>query len=86
MSFIARLQQRGAELASDEYPPYRVAFDTDKLAWELEFFYKYFLKAYRGVSPSVDVQQALSRNGRRSSRSWPASRVCCAIATITAAI
>jgi aminoglycoside/choline kinase family phosphotransferase len=61
VSFVARLQQRGNELASDEYPPYRVAFDTDKLSWEFEFFYKYFLKAYRGVSPSVAVQMALSK-------------------------
>ena len=61
VSFIARMQQRGSELESDEYPPYRVAFDTDKLSWEFEFFYKYFLKAYRGVSPGVEVQNALSK-------------------------
>jgi len=61
VSFIARLQERGGELASDDYPPYRVAFDTDKLSWEFEFFYKYFLRAYRGVSPPVAVQEALSR-------------------------
>jgi hypothetical protein len=61
VSFIARMQQRGAELASDNYPPYRIAFDTDKLSWEFEFFYKYFLKAYRGVSPPVAVQTALSQ-------------------------
>jgi aminoglycoside/choline kinase family phosphotransferase len=60
VSFIARLQQRGAELASDEYPPYRIAFDTDKLAWEMEFFFKYFVKAYRGAAPDVEVQRALS--------------------------
>ncbi len=60
VSFIARLQQRGDELVSDEYPPYRIAFDTDKLAWELEFFFKYFVNAYRGASPSVEVQRALS--------------------------
>jgi aminoglycoside/choline kinase family phosphotransferase len=60
VSFIARLQQRGAELASDEYPPYRIAFDTDKLAWEMEFFFKYFVKAYRGAAPDVAVQRALS--------------------------
>lgn len=60
VSFIAVLQQRGEELASDEYPPYGIAFDTDKLAWELEFFYKYFVRQYRGLSPSVAVQQALS--------------------------
>jgi aminoglycoside/choline kinase family phosphotransferase len=60
VSFIVRLQQRGAELASNEYPPYRVAFDTDKLGWELEFFFKYFVRQYRGASPSVEVQRALS--------------------------
>jgi aminoglycoside/choline kinase family phosphotransferase len=60
VSFIVRMQERGRELASDEYPPYRVAFDTDKLAWELEFFYKYFVKAYRGMSPSVEVQTIFS--------------------------
>jgi aminoglycoside/choline kinase family phosphotransferase len=61
VSFIARLQHRGDELASPEYPPYAIAFDTDKLSWELEFFYKYFLQAYRGASPSVAVQEALSQ-------------------------
>lgn len=61
VSFIALLQERGRELASDEYPAYRIAFDTDKLSWEFEFFYKYFLKAYRGVSPSAAVQAALSK-------------------------
>jgi aminoglycoside/choline kinase family phosphotransferase len=60
VSFIVRLQQRGAELSSNEYPPYRVAFDTDKLAWELEFFFKYFVRHYRGAAPTVAVQRALS--------------------------
>ena len=61
VSFIALLQQRGEELRSPEYPSYKIAFDTDKLSWEIEFFYKYFLKQYRGVSPSLAVQQALSQ-------------------------
>jgi aminoglycoside/choline kinase family phosphotransferase len=61
VSFIARLQQRGAELAAPAYPPYLIAFDTDKLSWEFEFFYKWFLRNYRGVAPSVAVQEALSR-------------------------
>jgi aminoglycoside/choline kinase family phosphotransferase len=60
VSFIALLQKRGDELRSDAYPPYRIAFDTDKLSWELEFFYKYFLRQYRGMSPPLHVQQALS--------------------------
>jgi aminoglycoside/choline kinase family phosphotransferase len=61
VSFVALLQQRGHELRSNDFPPYRVAFDTDKLSWELEFFYKYFLRQYRGASPSLEVQQALSK-------------------------
>jgi N-acetylmuramate 1-kinase len=63
--FIARLQQRGQELASPEYPSYSVAFDTDKLSWELEFFYKYFIRQYRGASPGLDVQRALSEEWSR---------------------
>jgi aminoglycoside/choline kinase family phosphotransferase len=39
VSFLAVLQQRAATLASEDYPPFRIAFDTDKLSWELEFFY-----------------------------------------------
>jgi aminoglycoside/choline kinase family phosphotransferase len=65
VSFIAVLQQRGQDLASDSYPPYKVAFDTDKLSWELEFFYKYFVRQYRGLSPSLPVQQALSAEWSR---------------------
>jgi N-acetylmuramate 1-kinase len=61
VSFIALLQRRGEELRSPDYPAYKVAFDTDKLSWELEFFYKYFLRQYRGVSPPLEAQQALSR-------------------------
>lgn len=50
VSLVARLQQRGAELASDEYPPYASAFDVEKLTWELEFFVKHFLIGYRDAS------------------------------------
>jgi N-acetylmuramate 1-kinase len=60
VSFIARLQVRGAELASDEYPPYGIAFDTEKLTWELEFFVKHFLIAYRGASPGAAARAALA--------------------------
>jgi aminoglycoside/choline kinase family phosphotransferase len=61
VTFIGVLQRRGEELRSEEFPPYKVAFDTDKLSWELEFFYKYFLRQYRGVSPPLEVQRALSQ-------------------------
>jgi hypothetical protein len=50
VSLIAILQKRGTELASSEYVPYGIAFDVDKLAWELDFFAKHFVEAYRGVT------------------------------------
>lgn len=49
VALIATLQRRGAELTSSEYLPYGVAFDVDKLTWELDFFIKHFIEAYRGV-------------------------------------
>lgn len=59
VSFIARLQQRGAELASDEYAPFRMAFDVEKLTWELEFFVRHFLVAYRGATLDAPTRDAL---------------------------
>jgi hypothetical protein len=59
VGFIALLQQRGAELASPEYPPYAVAFDAEKLTWELEFFVKHYLTAYRGLSLGEAHREAL---------------------------
>jgi aminoglycoside/choline kinase family phosphotransferase len=49
VALIDVLQRRGAELESEEFIPYRVAFDVEKLTWELDFFIKHFLEAYRGV-------------------------------------
>lgn len=59
VSFIAQLQTRGAALASPAYPPYGIAFDVEKLTWELEFFVRHFLIAYRGQTPSDAVRDAL---------------------------
>jgi aminoglycoside/choline kinase family phosphotransferase len=50
VGFIARMQQRGDALRSDAYPPYRIAFDVEKLTWELEFFVKHYLLAYKGAA------------------------------------
>jgi aminoglycoside/choline kinase family phosphotransferase len=59
VGFIARMQQRGEALRSDAYPPYRIAFDVEKLTWELEFFVKHYLLAYRGATPSDSARDAL---------------------------
>ena len=59
VGFIARLQLRGEVLRSNEYPPYRSAFDVDKLTWELEFFVKNYLLAYKGAAPTDAERDAL---------------------------
>jgi N-acetylmuramate 1-kinase len=49
VALIYLLQRRGAELASDRYLPYQVAFDVDKLIWEFDFFTRHFMEGYRGI-------------------------------------
>jgi N-acetylmuramate 1-kinase len=61
VSFIATLQRRGRELASPDYVPYGVAFDVEKLTWELQFFMKHFLEGYRGAAPTDPSRSALAQ-------------------------
>jgi hypothetical protein len=60
VTFIDTLQRRGAELASPEYVPYGIAFDVEKLTWELQFFTKHFLEAYRGAQLTGAQRDALA--------------------------
>ena len=60
VSFIDTLQRRGAELASPAYIPYGIAFDVEKLTWELQFFTKHVLEAYRGARISPAAREALA--------------------------
>jgi aminoglycoside/choline kinase family phosphotransferase len=60
VSFIDTLQRRGAELASSDYIPYGIAFDVEKLTWELQFFTKHFLEAYRGAQLTTAQRGALA--------------------------
>ncbi len=86
VTLIARMQQRGRDLASEQYLPYGIAFDVEKLTWELQFFVKHFLEAYRGATIAPLEREALERRTVCvSPRSWPRSRACSVIATITAA-
>jgi hypothetical protein len=64
VSLLEILQRRGAELASSEYPPYGVAFDVEKLLWELEFFTKHFLEGYRGAVIDAPARDALAEEWR----------------------
>jgi N-acetylmuramate 1-kinase len=59
VELVFRLQRKGAELQSPEYISYGIAFDRDKLMWELNFFVKHFLEAYRGIPLTPAVRNAL---------------------------
>ena len=59
VALIATLQKRGEQLRSPDYLPYGISFDVEKLTWELDFFTKHFLEAYRGVMLSDDQRAAL---------------------------
>jgi aminoglycoside/choline kinase family phosphotransferase len=61
VALIATLQRRGEELASPEYLPYGIAFDVDKLTWEMDFFIKHFIEAYRGVVFKTAEREELRR-------------------------
>jgi aminoglycoside/choline kinase family phosphotransferase len=59
--FVERLQRRGQELTSADFIPFGIAFDRDKLMWELNFFVKHYLEAYRGQSIAPPVRAALEQ-------------------------
>jgi N-acetylmuramate 1-kinase len=60
VSLIEVLQRRGEEMRSDRYLPYTIAFDVEKLTWELEFFTKHFVGGYRGVTLTAPERTALT--------------------------
>src|SRR6478672_8531257 len=61
VALIATLQRRGEELASPEYLPYGISFDVEKLTWEMDFFIKHFIEAYRGVVIATGIREELRR-------------------------
>jgi aminoglycoside/choline kinase family phosphotransferase len=59
VAFIDTIQRQGAALADPRYLPYGIAFDEDKLTWEMDFFLKHFLEGYRGVVFPAETRGAL---------------------------
>jgi N-acetylmuramate 1-kinase len=59
VALVELLQRRGGELRSEAYLPYGIAFDVEKLTWELDFFVKHFIEAYRGVALTAADRLAL---------------------------
>ena len=61
VNLIWAMQQRARGHVSDEYVPFRIAFDVAKLTWELDYFTRHFLEAYRGARLSDGRRAALAR-------------------------
>ena len=86
VTFINTLQRRGRELASPAYVPYGVSFDVEKLTWELQFFTKHFLEAYRGAALTDAARRALGEEyASIVQRARVRAAACCVTATTTAA-
>ena len=74
---LARLQVKAAQ-GAQKAGCFRIAFDIEKLVWELHYFLKHFLEGHRGQDLSVEDRATLSEAFHVLSQeiaSWP--RVLC---------
>jgi aminoglycoside/choline kinase family phosphotransferase len=74
---VARLQQRAAQ-GAQKADCFRIAFDIEKLTWELHYFQKHFLEGHRAADLSVEDRAVLSEAFHQLCQeiaSWP--RVLC---------
>lgn len=70
---LARLQREAAR-GEQAAPCFSVAFDIEKLSWELHYFLKHFVEGLRGADLSVEDRSTLSEAFHRLSAeiaSWP---------------
>ncbi len=78
IALLVRLQRRGAELDPAPYAAYRVAFDVEKLVWELDFFVRHFVEGYRGAAVDEAARRALGAEFQQIARELAAEpRVVC---------
>jgi aminoglycoside/choline kinase family phosphotransferase len=74
---VAQLQTKAAQ-GPQKADCFRIAFDIEKLSWELHYFLKHFLEGHRGCDPTVEDRANLSEAFHQLSHeiaSWP--RVLC---------
>jgi aminoglycoside/choline kinase family phosphotransferase len=70
---VARLQSRAAQ-GSQKVDCFRIAFDIEKLSWELHYFLKHFLEGHLGCDLTVEDRATLSEAFHELNReiaSWP---------------
>ena len=59
VGLIDQMQRRALALASPRYAPFGLAFDVEKLTWELDFFVQHFLVAHRSSTMTSDRRTVL---------------------------
>ncbi len=59
VDYLVLLQRRGAALRNERFLPYQLAFDVEKLMWEMDFFIRHFLEGFRGATINAAVRDAL---------------------------
>ncbi len=77
VDLVAQLQLRAAQ-GAQKAACFHIAFDIEKLVWELHYFQKHFLEGFRKADPSVEDRAVLSEAFHQLSQeiaSWP--RVLC---------
>jgi aminoglycoside/choline kinase family phosphotransferase len=74
VSLIHQLQQRGAEFASQPFVPYTLAFDVEKLTFELNFFAEHFLQGYKGARFTPAERGALAEEWAAIAKELSAER------------
>jgi aminoglycoside/choline kinase family phosphotransferase len=70
---IATLQRKSAE-GPQSADCFEIAFDIEKLSWELHYFLKHFVEGYRGCELTVEDRSTLSEAFHQLSQeiaSWP---------------
>ena len=65
VAIIDTIQRRGRDLASREFIPYGIAFDVEKLTWEMDYFIKHFVEGYRGATLADAERHALRAECRQ---------------------
>jgi aminoglycoside/choline kinase family phosphotransferase len=68
------VMQRESERAPQRAGCFQIAFDFEKLSWEMHFFWKHFLESYRKCDLSVEDRASLSDGFHRlcaEIASWP---------------
>jgi len=56
IGLIVRMQEKGTGVFKPEYEGFQLAFDEEKLKWELEFFQRHYINNYRKLNLTRESQ------------------------------